>query len=192
MRRRRETILLSAGMALAASAAIARAEQQIVIAADADKYCSFDADGAFSGLSNIGVDSTARPTSVVHVQNPADAAGFMRSANFTFIIHTTCNAPSQYQLRSANGGLTNPAPLPLSGTWVNRIDYSAHVTLPALGGFTSSLNTNGTANAVSALQTNGVAYVGQLQVSFAVIQNLAGPMVAGNYSDTLTIVVNPQ
>ena len=163
-----------------------------MIGANAAKYCSFDADGTFSGLNNIGVDSTARPTSIVHIQNPVNAGGFLQGANFTFLIHTVCNAPSNYQLTTLHGGLTNPAPAPVSGTWLNRIDYSAHVTLPALGGITSSLDTNGTALATSSLQTNGVPYSGQLQVSFEITANSTAPLVAGNYSDTLTITVNPQ
>ncbi len=188
--------LALAGAATATPASVGLAVvspgQQIVVGATAQKYCSFDADGSFSGLNNIGIDSTARPTSIVHIQNPVNAGGFLQGANFTFLIHTVCNAPSNYRLSTLHGGLTNPAPMPASGTWLNRIDYSAHVTLPALGGITSSLNTNGIAGAASSLQTYGVPYSGQLQVSFEIAANSTAPMVAGNYSDTLTITVNPQ
>jgi hypothetical protein len=188
--------LALAGAATATPASVGMAVvspgQQIVIGANATKYCSFSADGAFSGLDNIGVDSTARPTSIVHVQNPVTAGGFMREASFTFLIQTTCNAPSEFRLRTLNGGMKNPAPTPVSGSWLSRIDYSAHVTLPALAGATSSLNTNGLAGAQSSLRTYGVPYSGQLQVTFETIDNLTAPLVAGNYSDTLTIAVNPQ
>jgi hypothetical protein len=80
----------------------------------------------------------------------------------------------------------------VSGSWLNRIDYSAHVTLPAAGGDTSSLITSGVAGVQSDLALNGVAYNGQLQVSFQTINNPSAPLVAGNYSDTLTITVIPQ
>lgn len=190
----RSTALLLAGTAIVGLApATGRAVDQTVgLTATAAPYCSFDADSVFSGLGNIVVDSVARPTSIVHIQNPVDAGGFMQDANFTYQILSTCNAPSQFRLSTQNGGLTNPAPPPLSGTWLNRIDYSAHITLPASGGSTSSLVTNGTPGAMSPLRFNAVPFSGNLQVSFQISQNTSAPLLAGNYSDILTIAVNPQ
>lgn len=182
----------SGGIACLAPAAVLAVDQNINLGTTATPYCSFDSDSVFSALGNIGVDSTARPTSVVHIENPADSGGYMQDASFTYQIVSTCNAPSQFRLTTQNGGLTNPAPTPVSGTWLNRIDYSAHITLPGSGGSTSSLITNGTPGAVSPLRFNGAAYSGNLQVTFQVAQNLSAPLVAGNYSDVLTISVNPQ
>ena len=168
------------------------AEQTINLTGTAARYCSFDSDSNFSALGNIGVDSTARPTSIAHIESPADSNGYMQDASFTYQIVSTCNAPSQFRLTTQNGGLTNPTPTPVSGSWLNRIDYSAHMTLPGSGGSTASLVTNGVAGKTSPLRFNGVAYTGNLQLSFQVEQDLSAPLVAGVYSDVLTISVWPQ
>jgi hypothetical protein len=185
-------LVAGAAIAVALPVTVEAVDQTVDLDASVTSFCSFDADSVFSNLGNIVVDSPARPTSVVHIQDPVDSSGFMQDANFTYQILSTCNAPSQFTLTTQNGGLTNPAPPPVSGTWLNRIDYSAHLTLPTSGGATSSLVTNGIAGEESPLRTNGVAYSGNLQVSFQVELNTSAPMLAGHYSDILTIAVNPQ
>jgi hypothetical protein len=176
----------------AAPASVLAVNQNINLGTSAEPFCRFDSDSVFSALGNVGVDSTARPTSVVHIENPADSNGYMRDANFTYQIVSTCNTPSRFQLTSQNGGLTNPTPTPTSGSWLNRIDYSAHITLPGNGGSTGSLITTGVPGATSPLRFNGTLYSGNLQLTFQVTQNLSAPLLAGNYSDVLTIAVNPQ
>jgi hypothetical protein len=185
-------LLAGAAIVVALPVTVEAVDQTVDLDATVSSYCSFDADSVFSNLGNIVVDSPARPTSVVHIQNPVDSGGLMQDANFTFQIISTCNAPSEFRLSTQNGGLTNPAPPSLSGTWLRRIDYSAHMTLPTSGGATSSLVTNGVPGKVSPLRTNGVAYSGSLQVSFQVEQDVSAPLLAGHYQDILTIAVNPQ
>jgi hypothetical protein len=53
------------------------AQQQITLQGSATAYCSFTADPTFANPSNVTVDSASRPTSIIHITNPANSSGFM-------------------------------------------------------------------------------------------------------------------
>lgn len=188
--RRTRTIL--SGLAVATSAlAAAAADQSINVTANVPKFCKFDAAPTFTGLNNVTVGSASPSTSLINVTTATGATGIMNAAGFSFTIPATCNFPSQVTFLSVNGGLKDSSPTPVvSGTFLNRIDYTALLYNWGDAGVTG-LTTNGTANA-SASSTSAAARSDSLQGNVFFQVNNSAPLAAGDYTDTLRISLTPQ
>jgi hypothetical protein len=101
-----------------------------------------------------------------------------------------CNAPSNLQLTSLNGGVKNVG-VPGTG-FTNIIDYTASATWNSVSASldTSTLSTAVAAEAGTAVAVS-TAHSGNLSVSITPIAN-ALPLITGSYSDTLRVTLIPQ
>jgi hypothetical protein len=166
-------------------------DQSINLSANVAKFCKFDSLPTFTGLNNISVVSNSIGTSVLNVTSATSATGVLNSGAFNFNVSSTCNSPSKVVLTSQNGGLKDATPTPVSsGSFVNRIDYSAI----AIWGLVSAgaLVTTGTAGQSAQTGTTTSASTGNLQVAFSLLTLSTNPVLAGDYSDTLRVSLEPQ
>lgn len=188
----RTTRAILSGLAVVVfPAVVLAADQSINVTAEVPKFCKFDSAPTFAGLNNVTVASASTSSSVLNVTTATNATGIMNSAGFNFTIPATCNFPSQVTFTSVNGGLKDSSPTPvISGTFLNRIDYTATLFQWGIAGPTG-LTTNGTANA-SASSASGAASSGSLQGNVYFQVNNAAPLAAGDYTDTLRISLAPQ
>jgi hypothetical protein len=104
--------------------------------------------------------------------------------------NAVCNAPTNVQLMSQNGAVVTGS---TAGGLQHLIDYSA---LATFSGATASLNTATIPGASgpesgTVASTTGNTPTGSLGVSLTPQLNVQ-PLVAGSYSDTLTITLTPQ
>lgn len=193
----KKTGLILGGMAVALSAMAWptvqgwATGQNINLSANVAKFCKFDSLPSFSGMNNISVASNSIGTSVLSVTSATSATGVLNGGAFNFNVGSTCNSPSKVVLTSVNGGLKDSTPTPVtSGAFVNRIDYSAI----AIWGLVSAgaLVTTGVAGQSAQTGTTTSASTGNLQVAFSLLTLSTTPVLAGEYSDTLRVSLEPQ
>lgn len=129
-----------------------------------------------------------------------DREGF--AAQFDFSLN--CSGPSRVAISSANGGLLTNASAPVG--YANKADYQVTLNLVANDGS----KVQATCAASSLVTTSGCAFAGKASTSegmrlAAAAVNQAGSyvkisaapqsgssvLVAGNYSDSLTVTVSP-
>jgi hypothetical protein len=115
----------------------------------------------------------------------------MQDFAFDFVVTAKCNAPSQIQLKTLNGGIrdTSLPVLPPPG-FLNRIDYSAHASWD--GASPTTLVTDGDPGDMSPLRLASGPFSGSVTVTVGAQLNQSSPLVAGSYTDTITIMLNPQ
>lgn len=176
------TVVALSGLfaAFGASAASAQtATQDINISATVTKACT------------INNTATGTPGSATI---PVTAAGAVTTTSITPtgspFANVACNAASNLQLTSVNGGVVN-ATSPGSG-FTNIIDYTASATWNSQ---TATIDTSSTPAAAGsesgALVAVGTANSGNLTVSITPLANTL-PLVVGAYSDTLRVTLTPQ
>lgn len=186
----RATLALVSAAALVPVVAWAQsASQDINLTASVTPFCTFtSAAPVISNATNITVVSAASPTSAVQITTPTTATGLAQGASFLYEIGALCNAASTATITSLGGGLKDSTPEPIaSGTFKNRLDYTATVQW----GLSSQFTTNGTANA-SATSSQSGPRNGPVAVSVAFAPDNSAPVVAGDYADTLRITLAPQ
>ncbi len=141
-----------------------------MIGATVTSSCTVNAGGG-SDSATINVNSGAVDTTPITKTYPV-----------------TCNAPATATLMSVSDGLVNPT-APPSG-FANHIDYQAGTT--GFVAITGSTTTSGaTPNHLLGTDTTGGASNTPVNVQINP-QTSAAPLVAGSYSDTLTLASIPR
>lgn len=178
MRKFLSAVLAAAALFTTTAANAQTATQDIVIDATVAAACTIN--NVATGVSdtatiNINADGSVDTSAVTPLNSP--------------YLNVACNAPSDLQVTSQNGGLTGPAAV---AGFDNVINYSADATWNSV---TASVDTstNGGSGAAEAgtAQSVATAHTGNLAVSITPIAN-SNPLVLGNYSDTLTVTLIPQ
>lgn len=163
--------------ALAAGAHAQAAQQEIQISATVTSSCTIN--GASTGVvdtATIGIDASGDV--IVSPITPTNAP----------YVNVVCNAPSTLQLRSTEGAVKTAA----TGTgFSNIINYQASATW---NGQTATIDTATIATATG--QETGTAEPvsagsGDLDVTITPEAN-SQPLIGGNYSDSLFILLTPQ
>lgn len=148
----------------------------------------FTVTGTVAKSCTIGGAAKGTDTATI----PITAAGNVNTAviNKSYS-NVACNTPSNVQLTTQNGAVTNPAAG--SAAFSNLIDYSAAAVF---SGANAPLNTATNPAAAgpesgTAVSTTGTQPNGTMTVTITPQANIK-PLVAGTYSDTLTITITPQ
>jgi len=169
--------LLVAAVACPSIAAAQTATQDVQINATVNSVCTIN-NAATGGVSTVTI--------------PVSAAGAVNTGTLTPsgspFANVACNAPSNLQLTSQNGGVTTAATA-VTG-FAGKIDYSASATWHSV---TASINTSAASSGPFAGTAAPVAtaFSGSLAVSITPIGNTL-PLLAGSYTDTLHITLTPQ
>jgi hypothetical protein len=163
-------LILSAGFAAllaVAGGAVQAADQNIVIGASVSTSCTITSPGP--GSASIPVTS-----------------GFVDTTPIVNTYPVSCNAPATATLTSVSDGLGGPA---AASGFENHINYSAGTT-----GFVTIVGTTTTsgvtANNLLGSSTTPGASATPVNVQINPVVNI-NPLVAGSYSDTLTLAINP-
>ena len=191
MRMSRVIILGLAGGAILPTLAAAT-DQDINLTANVQKFCAFPNNPTIDALNNMTPGAITPSQSVVDVTPGSIVNGFLSGDGhgFQYTSQGTCNHPSKVYLKTLNGGLKDPTPESVtSGTFATRIDYLA--TAGWDGAPLASLHTTGTAGAQSIVRLAAGPHAGSLTVHVELDPN-ASPLAAGDYTDTLTVTVEPQ
>ena len=184
--------LLGLLAAAAVPSVMGAADQSIGVNATVAKFCKLNAPGSFATTPNTSPAGSSLGSSTINIVNPISALGIMQSWGFTFEVNATCNGVAEIKLTTLRGGLKDPAHTSTAPGFINRFDYIAQASFD--GGGPAILETNGTAGAVSdppPSYTN-VPNTGNVLVQVNRIMNTSAPLMAGSYSDTLTISLIPQ
>ncbi len=146
-------------------------------------------------LSSLNASLTpAASSSVVTFNSLANTnTAALNASGFAMNYEGMCNMAHQIQLKAANGGLRQVTPVAvLGGNFVERIGYTATATW---GGQTASpaidATSTGAAPAAAEKQdtkTVAGANAGTLVLQVTIPSN-AAPVVAGDYTETLTLKV---
>lgn len=191
--------LLSGLIAMAAVPTViwAADQQNLNVTANVTPFCQFNAGITHtSPPNNMALNSTTASQTFYTLQPSFLSGGAVSSASFTLTIPASCNASSVLSIQSINNGLkdtTSPVPI-LSGAFRNVINYFASAQWGATATF---LTTDGDANpATPKVGTPAALIVGPrtdiVSVQFNLSNNGSEIVVAGNYSDTLRITLDPQ
>ena len=152
----------------------APATQVVTLTGTVAGYCTIDA-------SNTGLGRSGDVTAQVSNGILTGAAVVLTGVNSPIV----CNENVTIQLKSLNGGLLGPA---ATGPAINKINYTATA---AANGKTDTLNTaTGTAGAFDTGVSSTVGAVSgplALTVITTTSGTAAAPLMAGAYSDTLTV-----
>jgi hypothetical protein len=144
------------------------------------------------GACTINNVATGSPVGTATI--PVNAAGAVTTTAITPtgspFANVACNAASNLQLTSLNGGVRNTG-TPGAG-FTNIINYQASATWNAV---TANINT-ATNPAAAGAETGAVAAVatahaGNLTVTITPTAN-ALPLITGSYTDTLRVTLTPQ
>jgi hypothetical protein len=172
--------VLAAIAALAAMHAVSSdaeaASQIITLSATVPGYCTV-------GGGPSSTTSATVPITALDLPNTA-------AIPVTGLGAVVCNENTQLTLTTTNGGLTGPAAV---AGFSNRIDYTASATYGSgATSTTQALTTNGTAGASAGPSTASTMGASNSQ-SFTVTVTpiAASPLLAGLYSDTLTVLFTP-
>lgn len=160
-----------------ASAIAQTATQDIQITATVSTFCSINnASTGTVDTATITVDSAgAVDTTPVTPDNSPYA-------------NVACNAPSDLQLTSINGGLTTGS----SATgFDNFINYQAQATWNSVTATVDTASSSGTGTVSGTAQPVATAFAGSMSVLITPTAN-AQPLVQGSYSDTLRVTLTPQ
>jgi hypothetical protein len=183
-----------AGGALVLSSTAMSAGQEVTVSADVQRFCRFDGSPTIDATNNM-IEVSSSPTgSVVQVAPGSIVDGLQNPSGhgFAFVSHATCNSPSKITMTTARGGVKHDTIGSPPPGFRSNINYSASVFW---GGFTplGGIVTIGTAGAHSLPNPalSGAPREGTLTVSLFFVPDTV-PLVAGNYTDTLTVSVEPQ
>lgn len=190
-------MIAAAAAALLASPALAApsAEQVITINGVAPNVCTLAAptvNGAITG--NLAVNGSN--VTVTGLFDTADATMDAGSVGLRFA--GMCNYAHNVSLRSSNGYLynTTTTTAPLGGAFVRRVGYQANFSWA--GQSVSNAIPDATSTASAGTQGSAVvspntaiagANAGNLDVTLNFASSGSTPVVAGNYSDTLTVQI---
>ena len=174
----RITIVSLIFCALSHLSAIAQtATQDILITATVATFCSIN--NAASGPVDSAVITVDGAGAVDTTPVTPDNSPYANVA---------CNAPSDLQLTSLNGGLTTGASAVGFDDFIN---YQAQATWNSVTASVDTSSSSGTGAVVGTAQPVATAFNGSLSVLITPTAN-AQPLVQGAYSDTLRVTLTPQ
>jgi hypothetical protein len=157
------------------------AQRETLVGATVTNVCRFGGV-TVSGGRNAAFSATTNGGSItinaLADQNTARALPASISVTFEGL----CNEPQSIRLISTRGGLKPDQSAAASGTFQSRVDYTASLNW---GSDQTSLTTDGTASGSTGLTFNG-AQSGAVTLSIDIPAG-SQPLVAGNYSDVLTV-----
>lgn len=170
-------LVIACCTAFAAGAHAQAAQQEIQISATVTSSCTIN--GASTGVidtATIGINASGNV--IVSPITPANAP----------YVNVVCNAPATLQLRSTQGAVKTAA---TGSGFTNIINYQASATW---NGQTATIDTATIATATG--QETGTAEPvsagsGDLDVTITPEAN-AQPLIGGNYSDSLFVLLTPQ
>ena len=204
----KKLIIAAASLAALASGSAFAADSQstdVTFAGTVANTCVLK-NAVSSGLSNVTETSVAgnAGTSVLAITNLADAtSAALNSAGFTLTYADSyCNYAHKISIKATNGGLINSTtgndPVATSGTFVQRIGYDADLKWmgPAFAQGPNPATSTSTkaGDAASTTQIDfpvSGANRADVVLTVAIAANV-NPVVAGSYSETLTIKLGPQ
>lgn len=159
------------------SAVAQTATQEIQISATVSTFCS------------INNSATGGPSSAVIPINAAGAVmlGPITPTNSPFA-DVACNAPSELQLTSDNGGATTGT---TAAGFASYINYEAEATWNGVTASVDTTSSSGTGPVSGTAESVATAFTGSMSVVVNPIAN-TDPLVQGSYSDTLRITLTPQ
>lgn len=168
------------------------ADQQINVGASVAPFCKYNGPGSFKSSPNMAPVSSSLGSATINIVNPTSPLGIMQHWAFTFEVNATCNVVSEIKLTTLRGGLKDPSHTGKASGFINRFDYVAQATFD--GGGPAILTTDGTAGAFSDPPPNltTAPHTGDVLVQVSRIMDTSAPLMAGSYSDTLTISLIPQ
>lgn len=187
-------------MGVAAGAAIALAGGAWVVAWAADtstssvtlsgsvnNTCGF-ASNPTESLNNNAVltaPTASAPVITFNVANPTTA--FLNTAKIRLTYPAICNySPTTLSLKTTKGGMiVGAAPAATVSGFLTRIDYEASASW---GTAAAIVMTNGTQNEVSNSSTINAPRNTSLQLTID-ITGVSTPLIAGTYTDTLTLQI---
>lgn len=189
-------ILLGAtAAALLASPVLAApsAEQTVTINGTAPTVCTLAAPTQTNLLGNLTVAGST--VTVTGLFDAADAT--MDAGSVTLNFAGMCNYAHNVSLKSANGYLYNTTSnvAPLAGTFFRRIGYNAAFNwagvhrAAAIPAVDSTLAGQAGVAVTSTDAAVSGANIGNLQVSLKFAGSGTTPVVAGNYTDSLTVQI---
>jgi len=167
---------LLSSFACSSSAFAQAAQQEIQISATVPKSCTINGTSSGVDTATIGIDAAGDV--IVAPVTPTNAP----------YLNVVCNTPSTLQLRSDQGAVKTGA---TASGFASIIDYQASATW---NGQTATLDTATIATATG--QETGTAGPvaagsGQLDVTITPEANVQ-PLLGGNYSDSLFVLLTPQ
>ncbi len=188
----RKVLSLAALLAAAGSTAMWAADQAINVGATVAPFCSFNAPGTFPSTQNATPGSSSIGSATINIANPTTPLGIMQTWAFTFHVSATCNNIAEIRLSTLRGGLKDPTHVGTAPGFINRFDYIAQASFD--GGGPAILETNGTAGAISDPPPSytTVPHTGTVLVQVNRVMNTTAPLMAGSYTDTLTVSLLPQ
>ena len=170
--------VLAAAALLSTTAANAQtATQDITITATVAGLCT---------VNGLATGTTDTATITVDANADVDTA-VVAPANSPYA-SVACNGPSDLQVSSANGALTGPAAV---AGFDNIIDYSATATWNAVDASIDTTTAPGSGATETGASAAVTAHTGNLSVAITPIAN-TNPLLAGGYTDTLTVTLTPQ
>ena len=171
------------------------ADQVIPLEAKVDPFCKFNT-AAFGSLNNAVPSGVSTASSTVTIPSPINTSGpdtgKLRTAGFQLNMDSICNASNRVVVITANGGLKHEAAASVGGGLTTIINYTASVSFPGGPGSSSAvLETNGTPGQEIGNTISGPR-AGNTRLTFTLDAQTATVMAAGEYSDTLTVRLEPQ
>ncbi len=135
----------------------------------------------------LGAASVAR--SMLNINRLTDpATAQLRTASITVTSKGVCNHPHVLTITTKNGGLQTPTS---PRGFANHVNYTATVSW---GASVSQLQTSGIPGQTTPNGFSIGAYLGDMQIQISISQDGASnlPLVAGAYTDDLTITLQPR
>lgn len=175
--------ILAAALLLAATSASAERlnpRQEVILQGSAQPACVIKGPALARG-SNISFASTGANAGEIRISQLVDpATAQVREAQVALLLPIVCNSAHRFLLKSGNGGLLRDGASPAGDRFRARVPYGVSAmwqgrqlrqTTDAAGDFTIDMPGSG---------------AGDLALTID-IQSGGQPLVAGSYSDTITV-----
>lgn len=181
------------GLALVAGATVVWAQsasQDVNLTATVPAFCQFTAVPTITPDVNIASAVPGSPSSSVTIASGANSTGTMQAWSFTYETAAVCNKGAQLVVTSQSAGLRQTGNTISSGVFLDRMDYSATAFWGAT--FTTLTTAGKTGPAVSAPVGNIAGpRAATMTIGVSGDLNIAAPLLAGTYTDTMTVSLTP-
>jgi hypothetical protein len=184
-------IILAAAIALAPAAALAQTQAntgevrtRLDLAGDAPAACVLSQPSA-SNNTNASVDDTGAHSTEVIISQLVDANTLTaQAATVNLAFPLICNGPHTLTVTTGNGGLALEGGAPAAPGFTDHVNY----TLEAAWAGQTSTTSTATTKTLQINTGDGAAGVVSLSIQ---IPGGGSRLIAGSYSDTLTLEVQP-
>ena len=183
---RKLPILIAAALALPASAQaqeLTRATQKLELTARAPVACVIS-PATVSNAANASYSNTGASSGQVSITQLVDGTtAAPRASSIELSLPVVCNASHRVELRSANGGLQRAGATGRGGAFREFLAYSVGLDW---AGQSVQLDTASRSANINATQPGK----GEMVIRIATPAG-GGPLVAGQYSDSIVVEVQP-